>query len=338
MVGGRFATRDGLSGAFGDDAACEHGDEERCANRFAGEIRAGPGMGGSARAHFDASRGATRVPRPCEDRLAVSRPISHEGGIFAAITEEVVGPIVDLSDLDLARHPPERLELARKVWCQRVRTEFRSIQIMTRFLTEVTGAGDPLEVYAGAADLVIDEIRHVRLCVALCEKLGTRPTFPDPIDLRDPEPYLKAPMAERALHTAIAMLCINETLSVAYVEDLRSRCTDPAVKRVLDATLEDEHRHQEFGWSYAEKALARFPASTMADWQHLVRKTLEPHRRFAEPIAARLDAEGRGLADLPEPDLAALGLFSAERQALLTRQAIQTRIAPRLLRLGLLAA
>jgi hypothetical protein len=267
----------------------------------------------------------------------MSRAIQHEGGVFAAISDEVLGPVVDLSDLDLSPHPPERIELARAVWRDRVRTEYRSIQIMTRFLTEVLGAGDPVEVYAGAADLITDEIRHVRLCVALCERLGAPPLLPDPVELRDPEPYLRAPMAERALHTAITMLCINETLSVAFIEDLRARCGDPAVKRVLDATLADEESHQEFGWSYVSMGLARFPASTMPDWQHLVRTTLEPHRRFAEPIAARLDAEGRGLSDLPEPELAALGLFSRERQALVARQTIREVLAPRLRKLGLLA-
>lgn len=266
----------------------------------------------------------------------MTRAIKHERGIFAQLSDEILGPVVDLSDLRLDRHSKERVELARRVWADRVRTEFRSIQIMNRFLTEVLGAGDPLEVYAGACDLITDEVRHVRLCVALCEALGGVPPFPEPIELREPEPYLKAPMAERACHTAIAMLCVNETISVAYVEDLRARCGEPAVKRVLDATVEDEEGHQSFGWTYAEKALSRFPASTRGDWQHLVQRTLDPHRRAAQPVLARLDAEGRALSDLPEEELAALGLFSAERQALVFRRCLDETLAPALRKLGLL--
>lgn len=265
----------------------------------------------------------------------MSRSIRHETGIFATIADETLGPIVDLSDLRIDRRTPALLSLARATWCDRARTELRSIQIMTRFLTEVLGAGDPLEVYAGAAELIRDEIRHVRLCVALAEKLGGAPTFPDPIELRDPEPYLRAPMAERALHTAIAMLAINETISVAYIEDLRARCTDPAIRRVLDATVTDEAGHQSFGWTYVERALGRFPASTMRDWQMLVQKTLEPHRSFAAPLLAKLDARKVGLGDLDEPALASLGLTSAERQALVWRQCMTETLAPKLRVLGL---
>lgn len=276
---------------------------------------------------------------PGREKIAshMTRPIKHERGIFAQLSDEILGPVVDLSDLRLDLHTKERIELARRVWADRVRTEFRSIQIMSRFLTEVLGAGDPVEVYAGASDLITDEVRHVRLCVALCEALGGAPAFPEPIELRDPEPYLKAPMAERACHTAIAMLCVNETLSVAFVEDLRARCGDPAVKRVLDATVEDEEGHQDFGWTYAEKALARFPASTRGDWQHLVQRTLEPHRRAAQPLLDELDASGRGLSDLPEEELAALGLFTPQRQALVFRRCYEETLAPRLRKLGLLA-
>lgn len=260
----------------------------------------------------------------------MARAIRHEHGVFAQLADEVTGPMVDLSDLRLDTHPPERVELARRVWAERARTELRSAQIMTRFLGEVLGAGDPIEVYAGAADLVVDELRHVRLTVALCEALGGVPTHPEPIELREPEAYLRAPAAERACHTAIAMLCVSETLSVAFIADLRARCSDPAVRRVLDATLDDEETHDAFGWAYAEKSLARFPASTRGDWRELVRRTLEPHRRAAAPLLARADARGVTLADLPEPELAALGLFGAERQALVLRRAIDETLAPRL--------
>ena len=266
-----------------------------------------------------------------------SRPIRHERGVFASLSDGVLGPVVDLSDLQLELHPPARIELARRVWAERVRTELRSVQIMNRFLGEVIAAGDPIEVYAGAADLVVDELRHVRLTVALCEALGGTPVFPDPIELREPDVYTRAPAAERALHTAIAMLCVSETLSVAFIEDLRARCGDPAVKRVLDATLDDEETHHAFGWSYVEKALTRFPASTRDDWRELVRRTLDPHRRATDPILARLDAAGTTLADLPEPELAAqherLSLLREEAE----RRAIDETLAPRLRALDLLS-
>lgn len=264
-----------------------------------------------------------------------SRSLQHAGGIFAELHRELLGDPVDLSDLDPASHPKELVERARRVWQERVRTEFRSVQIMTRFVSEVVGAGDPLEVYAGAIDLVQDEVRHVGLCAQLCEALGAPALLPDPVELRDPPRFLEAPMAHRALTTAIRMLAINETISVAFVEDLRSRCTSPAVKRVLDATVEDEEGHQDFGWRYVEVSLARFPISTLDDWRHLVTTTLEPHRTAAERILAELAPAERELSRHAEPELAALGLFSPARQALVYQRCFETQLAPKLRSLSL---
>ncbi|MEZ4463037.1 MAG: hypothetical protein R3F43_00605 [bacterium] len=66
----------------------------------------------------------------------------------------------------------EDRDFAIAVWSDRVQTEYRSVQIMTRFLTEVLGAGDPLDVYAGAVDAIADEVRHTALCAAVVTALG----------------------------------------------------------------------------------------------------------------------------------------------------------------------
>lgn len=268
--------------------------------------------------------------------MTAPRTLKHAGGIFAALHRELVGEPIELGDLDLSAHPPERIAMARRVWQDRVRTEFRSVQIMARFLTEVVGAGDPLEVYAGAIDLVNDEVRHVGLCAQLCEALGAPALLPEPVELRDPERYLAAPMAERALTTAISMLAINETISVAFVEDLRARCTDPAVRRVLDATVEDEEGHQDFGWRYVEVSLSRFPIASLESWRHLVQSTLAPHRAQVDRILAEVPASERDLDRHPEPELAALGLFSPLRQALVFERCFETTLAPKLAKLSLL--
>ncbi|HJL18262.1 MAG TPA: ferritin-like domain-containing protein [Sandaracinaceae bacterium LLY-WYZ-13_1] len=262
--------------------------------------------------------------------MAKERRLGHATGVFEAMSRERLGPPVDLSGLDLARHPAERVELARRVWQSRVRTEFRSVQIMTRFLTEVVGAGDPFEVYAAALDLVEDEVRHVGLTAQLCEALGAPALLPDPVELRDPPRYLKAPMAERALTTAIQMLAINETISVAFIEDLHARCDDPAVARVLGATVADEEGHQDLGWAYVSQSLARFPDETLRDWRHLVETTLEPHRAQAERILREVPEAERRLDAHPEPELAALGLFSPVRQALVFERVWETSLEPRL--------
>ena len=265
----------------------------------------------------------------------MARELRREGGVFRQIHEERIGHDVKLDDLGLERYPAELIAQARRVWQQRLGTEHRSVQIMTRFLAEVVGAGDPLEVYATALDLVEDEIHHTALCAALCEALGAPAMLPDELALRDPPEFVAAPMPQRALTTAIQMLAINETLSVAFIEDLHDRCGNPAVKRVLWATIEDEEAHRELGWLYVEKSLARFPTATLPQWRAIADRALAPHRGTAARILAEVPENEQHLELHPEPQLAALGLFSPIRQALVYRRCYEVELEPRLTRLGL---
>ena len=129
----------------------------------------------------------------------MSHVIREAGGVFGRLHRELMGLEIDWSQLNPADHDPAHIERARLVWADRVRTEFRSVQIMTRFLSEVVGAGDPLDIYAGAAELVSDEIRHTALCVGVCRALGVEPRFPDPVAHVMPPEFMNASMGERAL-------------------------------------------------------------------------------------------------------------------------------------------
>lgn len=265
------------------------------------------------------------------------RPIRWAGGPFGEVHEELMG---DAGRIDFRRFDPEAwpthlIELARAVWADRVRTEFRSIQIMNRFLADVLEAGDPLDVYAGAVDFVADEVRHVALCARLVEAMGDRPSFPLELALERSAGLASAPAPARALNTAIGMLCINETISVAFISDLADRCTEPTVGAVLRATLADEAHHGEWGWTYAQKSLQRFDVPSRPGWRRLAADTLRPHQQKAEAILAALPPAKRHLAAWPDAENAALGLFCPERQALVFQRTLERDIQPRLRRLEL---
>lgn len=268
------------------------------------------------------------APRP-------PRVLRRAGGVFLARHAALMGAPIDFARLDLTRHPPELVTRARATWHQRFTTELRSIQIMNRFVAEVVAAGDPLEVYAGAVELVADEVRHMALCAELVTALGGALTLPEPPEIVEPPAFRDAPAPERALATALSMLAVNETLSVAYITDLRDRCPDPVVYAVLAATVADEAEHEGFGWAYIERALARFPSASLPVWRDIVASALAPSRAFAEPVLARLPPERRTLEAWPDAELVPLGLFSAERQALLYDRCARDTLAPRLRALGL---
>lgn len=262
--------------------------------------------------------------------------LNHTGGSFRQIHDAMVGLDLDWSALRPAAWSPDWLDLARATWGERVQSEFRSIQVMTRFLAEVLGAGDPLEVYAGAADAIVDEIRHTALCVGVLEALGGAPTLPEPPEEAQTPEFLALPMAQRALATAISMLAINETISTAYIEDLRDRCRQPLIRAVLDATLADEAAHHAFGWDYVAASLARFDGEA-DDFARMVTEfTLAPHRDAARRTLEAMDPAQRTLAAWPEPAWAELGLASVQRQALVFRAVYRHRLRPRLTALGLI--
>lgn len=265
----------------------------------------------------------------------MSHRARYAGGVLAQFHKELMGIPVDFSALDPKAFDPTLLEEAQATWLERFQTEFRSVQIMIRFLTESVGAGDPIDIYAGGADLIADEIRHAALCAGVTEALGTQAIFPSPIHLQEPEAYLQAPMGERALHTAISMLGINETISSGYIEDLQQRCQQPVIREVLNRTIEDEEGHHGFGWSYIEQSLKRFPASTMNAWRHLVKVTLDFHINGAQPILDSIPEDKRTLDAWPDEERVALGLFSRERQALVFQKTYDEHLAPKLKELDL---
>ena len=271
--------------------------------------------------------------------MSRKRTIGYAGPPFAAMHNELMGEQalgIRFQDFDTTRYPDTQLEHARGAWTERVQTEFRSIQIMSRFLNEIVRAGDPLDVYAAAVDFITDEIRHVALCASLVKTLGGEALMPSPVAEKPDMERLAMPAPAQALNTAISMLCINETLSVGFIADLHARCTDPVVHAVLDCTLADEDVHGDLGWTYVEKSLKRFNAESMPAWRKLVRLTLAPHEQRANDILSKMPLSQRTLSAWPEQELADLGLFSPQRQALVFEQTFSAEIEPRLRRLNLL--
>ena len=266
----------------------------------------------------------------------MSHPMARAGGLFDEFYEEVVGAEIDFARFEASSFEADLVEEARRVWHKRAHTEFRSVQIMTRFMTEVTGAGDPIDVYASGVDLIEDEVRHTALCAGMCRALGFEPRFPEPPRLEDPPDFVSAPMGERALHTAITMLAINEAFSYGYITDLERRCEEPTVSAVLEATIADEEGHQDLGWIYIEKSLQRFPDSTLPQWRHLVATTLEGHLQPANEILGGLPDEERRLEAWPDEGRVDLGLHSDERHALILAETWRDVVEPRLRELDLL--
>ena len=265
------------------------------------------------------------------------RPLRREGGIYRTLARNVLGELPQLPPVELSRFSPDLVDEARAAWRERFASEYRSVQIFTRFLEEVTGAGDPLEVQAAVLDAVRDEMRHVALCAAACRALGTEALLPEPVALRESPAFLAGSMPERALTTALSMLVVNETVSVGFIEDLRARCTAPSLRMVLDETLSDEDGHRDFGWTYVRDSMQRFPHAALASWRKVVEHALAPHLRRASELLSALPPGRRTLEAWPDDDRAPLALFSPQRQALVFERTVRETLWPRLRALELVS-
>jgi hypothetical protein len=265
--------------------------------------------------------------------VVIQRPLSFAGGTLGKLHRQRLGPEPDVSALRLEDVAPALLEKARTTWRGRARAELRNIQILARLLTEVTGAGDPLDVYAAVTALIEDKIAFTERCAAVCQALGAPALLPEPVMLQDSPRFLASPMAERALATAIILLAINEPLAAGYRADLVARCRHPSMKQVLEDRAGD---YRELTSSYLRHALRRFPAGASPDWRQLVALTLEPHESAAARTLQSIPADRQNLAAWPEPELADLGLLSPERQALVFHQTWASVLKPRLAELELL--
>lgn len=263
------------------------------------------------------------------------RPLRHLGEPFAALHQKLVGVHIDWAPLRDEPIDPALREQALAVWGWRVQTEFRSAQTLTRFLQESLAAGDPVEVWAGASEAITDELRHTALCAGVVEALGGVPALPEPLEEPQPDAFRALPAAGRALATAVGMLAVSETLSVALIEDLHSRCDHPVIRAVLGATLENEDDHRDYGWAYVQESLARFDDDGVELARVVARRTLRDHEAAIAGALDPLPATERRLERHPEPELARLGLFGPVREALVLERAVATRVRPRLLGLGL---
>lgn len=265
-------------------------------------------------------------------------PLTHAGEPFIGIHRGLVGDVgVDWYLLDPAMIPEPMLSEVRLTWAWRAQTEYRSVQVMTRFLTEVLGAGDPIEIQSGAAEAIRDEIRHTALCAGVVEALGETAFLPTPVAEPLEDAFVAMPMAQRALVTAISMLLINETISVALIGDLAARATHPTIRAVLRATMADETTHQQFGWAYVAASLRRFDQAGREYAARITSYALEGHLEPARTVLASLPTERQTLSAWTEPDFAYYGLMSRPREALIKLQLHQRFLAPRLRALGLLA-
>jgi hypothetical protein len=241
---------------------------------------------------------------------------------------------IDFTALDVASLPPELVRQARVVWADRVRTEYQSIQIAARFLTEALAAGEPLEVQRRVVETIDEEVRHTELCSAMCRALGGPVPAPPEVaaplaDLRD------VPLSERVLASSISLFLVAEAFSVGYLRDLEERASHPVTRAVLGAITGDEAGHEAFGIELCARKLRDLSEAQRAGWRAFTARLVKAHLDRAERALGPVPESERRLDLWPEHERATLGLLGEVRLALLCQRTYRETLRPALKELGL---
>ena len=225
--------------------------------------------------------------------------------------------------LDRAAFSPAALEEARALWTNAVFTEYASAAAFAALTSAFLECGAPIDLTALAADSAVDEIDHAAHLSRLVMELGGAVRYEVDLALVSPAATPGVSPLVRAAELAIKTSCVGEALSVPALTRSRALAEQPLVRAVLDRLLRDEGRHARIGVWFLEATADRL---SPADREHLARVTLAA-------IAVYRPLWKKRCRDCLAP--AALGAVPADDYAALLVDAVRTRIARPLRRLGI---
>lgn len=141
-------------------------------------------------------------------------------------------------------------------WTGRMVNEHVSSRVFAGLLPQMMRAGVDADFQREAADAVVDELRHARLCAAVVEALGGEARAPLP-DLDEVPRHDDVGALEGLLRNVLSVSCLNETVAVALLESNRRLVTESTLRRVLTEILADEVGHSRMGWQILSTAAPR---------------------------------------------------------------------------------
>lgn len=132
-------------------------------------------------------------------------------------------------------------------WITRMVDAHVMSRLFAGLLPQMMRAGVEAAFQAAAAEAVVDELRHARLCAAVVEALGgeARAPLPEPCDVPrhdDVEPL------EGLLRNVVSIVCLETTVTVAQLENRHRFVRESTLRRVIAEILDDEIKHSRIGW------------------------------------------------------------------------------------------
>lgn len=185
------------------------------------------------------------VPEP-SDSCGVGRPYVVAGAGVAAGATRTAGWTDDDIRPDVRGLDAEARCALAEAWLRDALLEHASVASFGRFALELMAAGAPADLLADAHRAALDEIEHARLCLSLASAYAGARLSPAAFPFGG-SAEVRSDLASIAA-AVVREGCIGETLAAAQAAAQLERATDPAVRRVLAAIVEDESRHAELAW------------------------------------------------------------------------------------------
>ena len=140
-----------------------------------------------------------------------------------------------------------------EAWARDGLFEHASVASFSRFTMQLLALGAPADLVRDTQLANVDEVKHAELCLGLASAYFGEPV--EPTGLPFPGPIvIEADLAAIAAESAMEA-CIGETVATVQAMEALADATDPAVREVLRATVDDEARHAELGWRFLAWAI-----------------------------------------------------------------------------------
>jgi hypothetical protein len=148
-------------------------------------------------------------------------------------------------------------------WTERMVDAHVSSRLFAGLLPQMMHAGVEAGFQAAAAEAVVDELRHARLCGAVIDALGgeARAPLPEPCDVPRHDDVTAL---EGLLRNVVSIVCLDETVTVAQLENRHRFARESTLRRVIAEILDDKIKHSRLGWRMLQTLAPRMDAPTRA--------------------------------------------------------------------------
>lgn len=156
------------------------------------------------------------------------------------------GKLVPSPTFEVPSLRPDVRALAQRAWLERARSEYVGVMIARKLWGLCVDVNAPRDVQELALRMVLDEQRHLSLCIAAAEALGAAPAVA--FELADlQQPRGDAPVPRQLLEMVAGTYAVGEVVALRLVTHAIRALPPSGFRDVLRAIAADEVLHGRIG-------------------------------------------------------------------------------------------